>query len=255
MPLAPEWGRWVVVMDYLVLLSSIALGAGTVFGLRLNDPRQIKLMNAFTGAYLLTLVMLHLLPDLYEPEPGLVLKPLVIGGFILFGFSLQIAMDTFSKGIEHGHAHEIHGRMAYGILGGLCIHAFVEALALGQSPEHQTVMDRAQHHFLLVSVVVHNYPISIALLGMLLQSGMNKSSALWCLALFAAMAPIGMFTSGYTGLAVYSRYLMAIVIGIFMHISTTILFESEHDHRFPLGKLAAVLIGLALGIASVVFES
>ena len=48
---------------------------------------------------------------------------------------------------------------------------------------------------------------------------------------------------------------MAIVIGIFMHISTTILFESEDDHRFPLGKLAAVMIGLALGIASVVFES
>jgi zinc transporter ZupT len=242
-------------MDYLVLLSSIALGAATVFGLRLNDPRHVKVLNAFTGAYLLTLVMLHLLPDLYEPEAGLVLKPLVIGGFILFGFFLQIAMDSISMGIEHGHAHEIHGRMAFGILAGLCIHAFVEAMALGQTPEHQTVHDLAAHHFLLVSVVVHNYPISIALLGMLLQSGMKKSSALACLGLFAVMAPVGMFFSTHTGLAVYSRYLMAIVIGIFMHISTTILFESEDHHRFPVGKLVAVLVGLALGIASVVFES
>lgn len=242
-------------MDYLVLLSSIALGAITLFWLRLNDPRHVKILNAFTGAYLLTLVMLHLLPDLYAPEPGLVLKPLVIGGFILFGFFLQIAMDSISMGIEHGHAHEIHGRMAYGILGGLCIHAFVEAMALGQSPEHQTVQDVTSRHFLLVSVVVHNYPISIALLGMLLQSGMKKSSALACLGLFAIMAPIGMFFSTHTGLAVYSRYLMAIVIGIFMHISTVILFESEDHHRFPVGKMIAVIVGLLLGIASVVFES
>ena len=242
-------------MDYLVLLSSIALGAATVFGLRLNDPRHVKVLNAFTGAYLIALVMLHLLPDLYEVEPGVAIKPLVIGGFILFGFFLQIAMDSFSMGIEHGHAHEIRGRMAVGILGGLCVHAFVEAMALGQSPEHQTAHDQAAHHFLLVSVVVHNYPISIALLGMLLQSGMKKSSALACLGLFAIMAPIGMFFSSQTGLAVYSRYLMAIVIGIFMHISTMILFESEDQHRISPAKMFAVLVGLALGIVSVIFET
>ena len=48
---------------------------------------------------------------------------------------------------------------------------------------------------------------------------------------------------------------MALVIGIFMHISTMILFESEDRHRFPVGKALAVLIGLALGIASVILES
>lgn len=242
-------------MVYLVLLSSIALGALTVFWFRLHDPRHVKVLNAFTGAYLFALVVLHLLPDLYEAEPGVILKPLVIGGFILLGFFLQIALDAISMGIEHGHAHEIHGRMAFGILAGLCVHAFVEALALGQSPDHQTAHDLAAHHFLLVSIVVHNYPISIALLGMLLQSGMRKSRALACLGLFAIMAPIGVFTSTYTGLAVYSHYLMAVVIGIFMHISTTILFESEDHHRFPVGKLFAVVTGLALGVLSVVFES
>jgi zinc and cadmium transporter len=242
-------------MDYLILLSSIAFGAATVFWLRLTDPKRVKVLNAFTGAYLIALVMLHLLPDLYEPEPGVTLRPLLIGGFILFGFFLQIAMDSISMGIEHGHAHELHGRMAYGILAGLCIHAFVEALALGRSPEHQTAHDLAAHHFLLVSIVVHNYPISIALLGMLLQSGMKKTSALACLGLFAIMAPIGMFVSTHTGLAVYSHYLMAIVIGIFMHISTTILFESEDHHKFPVGKMVAVIVGLALGVASVLFEA
>jgi zinc and cadmium transporter len=242
-------------MDYLILLSSIALGALTVFWFRLTDARRVKLLNAFTGAYLIALVMLHLLPDLYEAEAGMPLRPLLIGGFILFGFFLQIAMDSISMGIEHGHAHEIEGRMAFGILAGLCLHAFVEALALGQTGDSHSAHQHAQHHFLLVSIVVHNFPISIALLGMLLQSGMKKSSALLCLGLFAAMAPIGMFVSSITGLAEYSRYLMAIVIGIFMHISTTILFETEDQHRISRTKLFAVIVGLVLGVTSVLFES
>jgi hypothetical protein len=44
---------------------------------------------------------------------------------------------------------------------------------------------------------------------------------------------------------------MAFVIGIFMHISTTILFESSDIHRFNVAKLAAIVVGTGLGILSV----
>ena len=44
----------------------IAAGGFTFFGLRLQEPRHLKLLNAFTGGYLITLTMLHLLPELYH---------------------------------------------------------------------------------------------------------------------------------------------------------------------------------------------
>jgi zinc transporter ZupT len=236
-------------MDYLILLSSIALGALTVFLFRLNEPRHIKLLNAFTGAYLLSLTFLHLLPELYRgPLAGDHISAFALGGWILTGFFLQIALDVISMGIEHGHAHSLHGRAPVGILAGLCLHAFVEALALGDAHSHP---DPATRRFLLVGIVVHNFPVSIALLGMLLQSGMKRASALGLLGLFAAMAPCGMFVSAHTGLAHYARELMAVVIGIFMHISTTILFEAGEVHRFNFGKLTAIVVGTALGIISV----
>ena len=195
-------------MDYLILLSSIALGAITFSGCAWGDPRHVKILNAFTGAYLLTLVMMHLLPDLYAPEPGLVIKPLLIGGFILFGFFSRIAMDSFSMGIWN-----MAMRMR-----------FMDAWLTGFSPASASTRSSrrwhwgsrrnispcknvASHHFLLRqawSCII--IPISIALLSMLLQSGMRKSSALACLGLFAIMAPIGMFFSTHTaGWAVYSR--------------------------------------------------
>jgi zinc transporter ZupT len=242
-------------MDYLLLLSSIVLGAITVIGFNLHDVRHIKLLNAFTGAYLLCLTFLHLLPELYhhhgDHADHMGKAGLLIGGLMLAGFFAQVALDVISLGVEHGHSHALPGRMPIGVVIGLCLHALVEAMALGDGHGHHDLESRK---FLLISIVVHNYPVAIALLAMLLQSGMKRGRALGILALFAAMAPLGMFISAHTPLAHYSRELMAVVIGIFMHISTTILFEASDLHRFNFAKLGAIALGTALGVASVVFH-
>jgi len=239
-------------MDYLMLLSSIVLGALSVFLFKLYEPRHVKLLNAFTGAYLLSLTLLHLLPELYHSQNGAAAHAdLRIGLIILAGFFAQVGLDVISMGVEHGHAHHLHGRMPVGILSGLCLHALVEAMALGNARTHY---DPASRQLLLWSIVLHNFPVSIALLGMLLQSGMRRGTALALLGLFAAMAPLGLSISAHTALAAYSRELMAFVIGIFMHISTTILFESSDIHRVHLAKLGAIIIGTTLGILSVMLH-
>jgi zinc transporter ZupT len=236
-------------MDYLLLLSSIVLGAVSVFLFKLYEPRHIKLLNAFTGAYLLCLTILHLLPELYHPHNGSVPPndDIKIGVLILAGFFTQIALDVISLGVEHGHAHHLPGRIPVGVLAGLCVHALVEASALGDAHTH---FDPSSRRLLLWSIVLHNYPVSIALLGMLLHSGIKRSTALVLLGLFAAMAPLGMSVSAHTGLGAYTRELMAFVIGIFMHISTTILFESSDIHRFNLAKLGAIALGTILAVLS-----
>jgi len=208
-------------MDYLLLLSSIVLGALSVFGFRLHEPKRVKLLNAFTGAYLLCLTFLHLLPELYHTATSSENPELKLGILILAGFA------------------------------GLCLHALVEAMALGNPLHHY---DPASRKFLLWSIVLHNFPVSIALLGMLLQSGMKRGTALAFLGLFAAMAPLGMFLSSHSALENYSRELTAVVIGIFMHIATTILFEASDIHRFNFAKLAAIVLGTALGFLSVMLH-
>jgi zinc transporter ZupT len=239
-------------MDYLLLLSSIILGALSVFFFRLYEPRHVKLLNAFTGAYLLCLTLLHLLPELYHSQQGeRAHDDLWLGTLILTGFFTQVALDVISMGVEHGHAHDLHGHLPTGVLAGLCLHALVEAMALGNPHEHY---DPASRRLLLYSIVLHNYPVSIALLGMLLQTGMKRGHALSWLGLFAAMAPLGMSLSAHTELAAHSRELTAFVIGIFMHISTTILFESSDIHRFNLAKLAAILTGTVLGFVSLLLH-
>src|SRR5438105_10045111 len=133
-------------MDYLLLLSSIVLGALSVFLFKLYEPQHVKLLNAFTGAYLLCLTLLHLLPELYHAQGNGPRDDLLIGGLILAGFFTQIALDVISMGVEHGHSHHLHGRIPIGVPAGLCIHASLAALPLADACTH---LDRASRRLLL----------------------------------------------------------------------------------------------------------
>ncbi len=124
-------------MDYLILLSSILLGAVTVRALKLHEPKHIKLLNSFTGAFLLCLTLLHLLPELFDFPSGAnhEREGLILGAMMLGGFFIQLALDYISMGVEHGHEHHLHGHAPYGVVAGLCVHAFVEAMSAGKSDD------------------------------------------------------------------------------------------------------------------------
>jgi hypothetical protein len=91
-------------------------------------------------------------------------------------------------------------------------------------------------------------------MSMLVASGIKKSFAVLYLVLFASMAPLGSLTSQLLNekfimnAAVYFDRMMAIVIGIFLHISTTILFESNNTHRFNLYKLFVIIFGAGIAM-------
>ena len=64
---------------------------------------------------------------------------------------------------------------------------------------------------------------------------------------FALIAPLGVFLGEtFAFLVDYSREITAIVLGIFLHISTTILFESNQSHRFNFTKLFITLLAVML---------
>jgi hypothetical protein len=66
---------------------------------------------------------------------------------------------------------------------------------------------------------------------------------------FALMSPLGVGLSDLAeGLSKYSHELMAVVIGIFLHISTTILFERSDEHRFNRMKMLAIAAGAGIAV-------
>ncbi len=227
-------------MVYLILIVSVLAGMVAVLKLKLGEPRRVKLVTAFTGAYLMALTCLHLLPEVFSGKTGD--AALSLGAFILLGFFLQVVLDNFSGGIEHGHSHHHHhGTAPIAVMIGLCLHAFLEAMPLGHTHGSQ----------LLVAIAIHKFPVSIVLFSMLLHNGKAKKRAYVCLLIFCVMAPIGATIGSFPALAPYTPQLLAVVIGIFMHVATTILFESSEDHQYNLQKGAAIALGAGIAALGV----
>ena len=161
-------------------------------------------------------------------------------------------MEFFSEGIEHGHIH-VHNHknnaFPYAMMIGLSIHSFLEGMPLSNSGTES-------HHSLLTGIVLHNIPIAMALMTMLLQSHISKAKALFWLVVFALITPLGTLTSYAIGdnlignFSIYFDRIMAVVVGIFLHISTTILFESSENHRFNLIKFVVILLGAGFALLS-----
>ena len=46
----------------------------------------------------------------------------------------------------------------------------------------------------------------------------------------------------------YATEITALIIGVFLHISTIILFEGSENHKFNLQKFIAIILGVLLTI-------
>ncbi len=225
----------------ILFLSSLLAGL-SVFFIKRNDTYLLKLILSFSGAYLFSITVLHLIPDIYTGNNNPYL-----GVFILAGFLFQLLMERYSEGIEHGHIHHHSEKgFPFGIMVSLCLHAFLEGMPLAKGPQKE----------LLFGIAIHHIPASFALGSLLLQSGLKKRTVIYCLLFFAVMSPLGFLISNFIsngGIGEIEKYfdqIMAIVIGIFLHISTTILFESSSadHHHFNRRKLIAVLLGMSLSL-------
>jgi zinc transporter ZupT len=227
--------------NIIYLFLSVAIGAIIVEVFKPTKSKNIQLLLTFSGAYLLAVSVMHLIPELFNNNPSN-----NIGIFILGGFLIQILLEYFSKGIEHGHFHK-QKVIPITVMISLCIHALLEGIPLGGGLEH----NHSAHNALLTGILLHKAPVSIVLFSLFLQSGMSRIRAYFFLFIFAIMAPLGVYSGHlFSQLALYANEIMAIVIGIFLHISTTILFESTEGHKFSTIKIFAIITGSLLAIFS-----
>ena len=237
-----------------ILFISALISGIAVFFIKRDNTQLLKLILSFSGAYLFSITVLHLIPEVYHAHTT---SGEVIGLYILGGFLFQLILEHFSQGIEHGHIHKGHhgkNHQAFpiAILIRLCLHAFLEGFPLASGHRNELVF----------GIAIHHIPAAFALGSLLINTNLKKQSIILFITIFAAMTPLGFMTSKGNSLgeignvAQYFDKIMAIVIGIFLHISTTILFESgsADHHTFNRKKMLAVLLGVLVSLANFLFD-
>lgn len=234
---------WII---YLVLVFTVLGGGSLVFLIPRDDDKFLKLLLAFSGAFLIGISFLILVPEVFS-------KPAPLAGlFVVLGFLIQLSLELVTEGAEHGHKH-VHREgekvAPWLLLAGLCIHAFLEGLPLVSS------FAKEVQHTLVLGIVVHNIPISLTLMGLFMHYGLKSSRAFFFLGVFALMTPLGSLAGTLTeqiseaSLDRFFTYSMAVVVGIFLHVSTSILFETEEHHKYNLQKFLTVCFGILVAFA------
>jgi zinc transporter ZupT len=218
-------------MNYLLPLLSVLLGYGIALFLQPKSNKNLKLLLAFSGSFLLSLTVVHLLPEVYESHSN------SIGIFIMIGILFQIILEFFSKGAEHGHVHghDTMTQIPWLLFISLCLHAFLEGLPV------------SHHHNLALGIGIHHLPIAVILTTFFIKSQLNKKAIFAFMLTFALMTPLGTFLADALPIVnTFYTEITAVVIGILFHISSTIIFESSEGHKFNIAKISMIILGIAL---------
>lgn len=232
-----------MLLLYFLLIATVFASGSLIFVFRTDDQKIVNLILAFSGAFLIGISFLKLVPEVYVPG----IK--YTGLFVLAGFLIQLILEIITEGAEHGHHHqhqEGERVSPFLLLIGLCIHSFLEGM-----PIVGTFSVKLQHS-LALGIIIHNIPISLTLMSLFLHYGCSKAKAFIYLGVFSLMTPLGSLTSkliqvnSEASLGVASYYILAVVIGIFLHVSTSILFETGENHRYNIQKFISVCIGIAV---------
>lgn len=255
-----------MTLKLLVLFLTPLVSGLLIFLVPKGRTTNYKMLLVFAGSYLFAITAIHILPELYGQSLGLEL----VGLFVLVGFFLQQLLEYFTSGVEHGHLHgndpghshdHHHGLhhktvSAIVLLSALCIHAFLEGGMLAEPISAGPVYDS---NAILLGIALHRAPAAFALMTVLAVQLRSRRKAVPYLMGFSLAAPVGLLISSYLASeAVLSStgliYLYALVSGNFLHISTTIVFESSPGHKFDAKKMAIAVFGalVAVGVEYVI---
>lgn len=236
--------------EYILLFVSVLIGGGLGFYFKKNNPSVLQTVLSFSGAYLLGIAVLHLMPEVFSKSDP------CLGIWVLVGFFIQLLLEQLSGGVEHGHIHAPHqatSKFAISVMAGLCIHAFLEGVPLSHFTEFGTahVGHGHTHNHLLYGIILHKAPAAFALTILLIVSKYSNRTIVFCLLIFALMSPLGAGLAALLSLEshIYST-IIAVVLGSFLHISTTILFELDNakHHNVSFKKMLVIVAGMGLAI-------
>lgn len=225
-------------MIVVALILSVLVGVflGKFFGQQQTFAKNLLIVSA---GFLITICVNEVFPMVYSSDDH------NIGIYVIGGVLLQMLLENLTKGFEHGHFHhhsEDHSILPMALMIGMFIHAFIEGIPLANEEEIFSPY--------LLGILVHNIPISFILGAFLFTNKKKKISlpSILIVALFALASPLGMLLGQYFN-PNWQPYFLAIVGGIFLHISSVIIFESNKNHNVDWKKIGLVISGIVLALA------
>lgn len=245
-----------MILKLLLLVLPVAGGIlAAIYTKKFVEKRFFPLLLNFSASFLLGVTVFHLLPELFGThdhgiahveEPSVFLT----GLFLLFGFFLQLLIDQFSRGVEHGHIHH-HGKAAnlWLIVISLSIHSLFDG----------SIVSGDHYERMIIPVMLHKFPAATVLASLILMEIPSVKSGKFYLmmAIFASSAPLGLLLTDqlhHMNLDHLIHWITAVVAGNFLHIAASLFLESRKEHKIKTNEALAIIIGFILAAITIWFH-
>lgn len=255
-----------IILAYILIFFGIVVWALLVPNRKHIHQPTLNIITVFGGAFLFASCFINLVPHIFiGQDPYRFVTPNIhfkIAAAVMVGFLIQLLLEQITKGVEHGHNHcpccedeeielhdhthqhhhhghchhDSHTHPVTGLIIGLSLHAFLEGMPMVD-------LDGDIHQGLLYGIVLHNIPIALVLVGLFVSNKYSFVKSLALLSIFAIMTPLGSLCNIFLvpQNEIVQSLIMAVVVGILLHVSVSILFDHDHN-TFSFAKLFTIIL-------------
>jgi ZIP family zinc transporter/zinc and cadmium transporter len=210
-----------------VAAAANVVGAALVSGRRTWGVRELDVMIAFSGGFLVSVALVDMIPDSIAAN-GIAAAWIVLAGYLAVHLTQHTLVPHFHFGEE---THHVSRHAAISALIGLLVHMLVDGVAIASGFRAGASVGT----LVVAAIILHKLPEGASVSSLLLAAGFTRARALGAAALMGLATVVGAaFTELFTPLA---RYGLALSAGVTLYVAASNLvpeFQHKHDWRLPL---------------------
>jgi zinc and cadmium transporter len=218
------------------------VGALLVTGRRVWSARDLDMMIAFSGGFMISVALVDMIPDAISAH-GATAGWMVLAGYLAVHLTQHTLVPHFHFGEETHHVTRAVGISA---LIGMMLHMLMDGVAIASG----FAAGASVGTFVVAAIILHKVPEGSTVSSLFLAAGFNRQNALAAASLLGLATVVGAILT--TAIAPLSEYGLALSGGVTVYVAASNLvpeFQHKHDWRFPVaffGGCAAFGAGHAL---------
>lgn len=210
----------------LVAALANVVGAALVTGRRVWSSRDLDMMIAFSGGFMISVAVVDMIPDAVRAH-GSVAGWLVLAGYLAVHLTQHTLVPHFHFGEETHHVTRAVGISA---LIGLMLHMLMDGVAIASSFAAGSTVGT----LVVAAIILHKLPEGSTVSSLFLAAGFERRKALGAAALLGLATVVGaLLTESFAPL---SDYGLALSGGVTLYVAASNLvpeFQHKHDWHLP----------------------
>lgn len=213
------------------------VGALAVVSAQRRSLAAIQMSLAFGAGFMLALVLVGVLPEVFAAPGRAAAGMLVLAGYLLVHIAQHVITPHFHFGEE---THDVPASAGYSALVGLSLHAFFDGVAIASG----LLVSLPLGVLFFLAILLHKLPEGVTVASLMLASGQGRRSALLAgLVLGIATIAGALLTEAVSALA---RYGLALAAGVTLYVAASNLVPEVQASRGV--RITAAFLGGAAAL-------